>query len=72
MDIASNIQKIRNQKGLSLEKLARRADLSLSTVVKLADGTNTNPTIITLYKIAVALETDVDVLIQAEKVVVKK
>lgn len=64
MSIASNLKKIRAEKGLSLEKVARLADLSLSTVVKIEDGTNQNPTIDTLSKIAKALEIGVDDLIQ--------
>lgn len=64
MSIANNVKKIRAKKGLSLEKVARLADLSLSTVVKIEDGTNKNPTIDTLSKIAKALEVGVDDLIQ--------
>jgi len=64
MSIANNLKKIRAEKGLSLEKVARLADLSLSTVVKVADGTNQNPTIDTLTKIAKALEIGVDDLLQ--------
>ncbi len=64
MSIANNLRKIRAEKGLSLEKVARLADLSLSTVVKIEDGTNKNPTIETLSKIAKALEIGVDDLIQ--------
>lgn len=64
MSIASNLKKIRAEKGYSLEKVARLADLSLSTVVKIEDGTNQNPTIDTLSKIATALGVNVDDLIQ--------
>lgn len=63
MRIANNLKKIRAEKGYSLEKVARLADLSLSTVVKIEDGTNQNPTIDTLSKIAKALEVGVDDLI---------
>lgn len=64
MSIANNVKKIRAEKGYSLEKVARRADLSLSTVVKIEDGTNQNPTINSLSKIATALEVKVDDLLQ--------
>jgi len=64
MSIANNLKKIRAERGLSLEKVARLADLSLSTVVKVADGTNQNPTIDTLKKIAKALEIGVDDLMK--------
>lgn len=63
MSIANNVKKIRAEKGLSLEKVARLADLSLSTVVKIEDGTNQNPTINSLSKIAQALEVKVDDLV---------
>ncbi len=64
MNIADNLKKFRTQKGLSLEKVARLADLSLNTIVKIENGTNQNPTIDTLSKIAKALEVGVDDLIQ--------
>ena len=62
--IAENIKKLRAKKGLSLEKIARLADLSLNTIVKVENGVNTNPTIETLQKIAKALNVQVDDLIK--------
>ncbi len=62
--IAENLKKLRAKKGLSLEKIARLADLSLNTIVKIENGVNQNPTIETLTKIAKALEVGVDDLIQ--------
>ena len=62
--IGSNFKKLRAQKGYSLEKVARLADLSLNTVVRLESGTNKNPTIETLTKIAQALDVSVDDLIK--------
>ena len=62
--IASNLKKIRSKKRYSLEKVARLADLSLNTVVKVESGANQNPTIETLTKIAKALEVGVDNLIK--------
>ncbi|MEX2411780.1 MAG: helix-turn-helix transcriptional regulator, partial [Candidatus Paceibacterota bacterium] len=62
--IANNLKKFRAEKGYSLEKVARLADVSLNTVVKIEGGTNQNPTIDTLSKIAKALEVKVDNLIQ--------
>jgi transcriptional regulator with XRE-family HTH domain len=61
--IADNLKKLRSKKGLSLEKIARLADLSLNTIVKVENGVNQNPTIETLTKIAKALEVKVDDLI---------
>jgi transcriptional regulator with XRE-family HTH domain len=62
--IAENLKKLRAKKGLSLEKIARLADLSLNTIVKIENGVNKNPTIETLTKIAKALEVGVDDLIK--------
>lgn len=64
MSIANNLKKIRAEKGYSLERVARLADLSLNTIVKIENGVNKNPTIDTLSKIAKALEIGVDDLIQ--------
>ncbi len=46
------------------EKIARLADLSLNTIVKVENGVNQNPIIETLTKIAKALEVGVDDLIK--------
>jgi len=61
--ISSNIKKIRAEKGYSLEKVARLADLSLNTIVKIENGVNQNPTFETLQKIAKALNVKMDDLI---------
>ena len=61
--ISSNIKKIRAEKGYSLEKVARLADLSLNTIVKIENGVNQNPTFETLQKVAKALEVKMDDLI---------
>jgi Predicted transcriptional regulators len=62
--IAENLKVLRDRKGYSLERVARLADLSLNTIVKVENGTNKNPTIETLTKIAKALEIGVDDLIK--------
>ena len=62
--ISDNLKRLRNKKGYSLEKVARLADLSLNTIVKIESGVNQNPTIETLTKIAQALEVGVDDLIK--------
>lgn len=62
--IAENLKRLRSKKGYSLEKVARLAELSLNTVVKIENGVNKNPTIETLMKLAKALEVDVNDLIK--------
>ena len=64
MSISNNLKKIRAEKGYSLERVARLADLSLNTIVKIENGVNQNPTIDTLKKIAKALEIGVDDLMK--------
>jgi len=62
--IANNIRKIRQEKGISQDRLSKLADLSLNTVVNVESGANPNPTIETLSKIATALSVGVDDLIK--------
>ena len=62
--ISENLKKLRNKKGYSLERVAKLADLSLNTIVKVENGVNQNPTIETLTKIAKALEVGVNELIK--------
>jgi len=62
--ISENLKKLREKKGYSLEKVARLADLSLNTIVKIENGVNQNPTIETLTKIAKALKAKMEDLIK--------
>jgi len=64
LKIAKNLKKIRQDKGISQDRLSKLADLSLNTVVTVESGVNPNPTIETLTKIAQALEVGVDDLIK--------
>ncbi len=63
-NITKNLRKLRKDKGLSQEKLARLADVSNNTIIKIEAGKNQNPTLDTLKKIAKALEVSVDELIK--------
>jgi transcriptional regulator with XRE-family HTH domain len=60
--LSENIKKLRKKKGLSQDRLAKMADVTLATLVKLESGANDNPTIKTLAKIAKALGVKVDEL----------
>ena len=62
--LSSNIKKLRTKKGYSLEKVARLADLSLNTVMRVESGVNKNPTIETLTKIAKVFGIGIDDLIK--------
>jgi len=62
-NLAKNVKKLREAKGLSQEKLARLADVANNTLIKMETGENKNPTLETLKKVAKALEVSVDDLI---------
>ena len=62
--IAKNIKNVRQEKGISQDRLSKLADLSLNTVVTVESGANPNPTIETLSKIAKALEVSIDELVK--------
>ena len=61
--IGDNIRKVRKKNGMSQEKLARRADISLNTLTKIESGFAKKPTIQTVIKLAKALEISIDDLV---------
>jgi len=63
-NLAKNVKRLREAKGLSQEKLARLADVANNTLIKMETGENKNPTLETLKKVAKALEVSVDDLIK--------
>ena len=64
LGIGKTIRKYRQEKKMSQEALARAADLSLPTIVKIESGETPNPTINTVKKVAVALGVSVDELLK--------
>lgn len=58
--LARNIKKLRKQHKLSQEKLAQKARITYSTLIKIESGANRNPTIQTLTKLADALNESID------------
>lgn len=60
--LSENIKRLRKKKGMSQDKLAKIADVTHTTLVKLESGVNDNPTVKTLKKIAKALEVSIDAL----------
>ena len=62
-----NIKKIRNKKGWSQERLAREADISYQTLIKIEQNRVINPKIHTLIKLAKALGVSLDKLVGVEK-----
>lgn len=62
--IGKNLKKLREQKGISQDRLSKQADISLNTIAKLELEESPNPTIETLQKIAKALDVKVEDLIK--------
>ena len=62
-NITKTLRKLRKDKGLSQEKLARLADVANNTIIKIEASKNQNPTLDTFKKIPKALEVSVDDLI---------
>ena len=60
--LAKKIRELRNKKGLSQEKLARMADVSYNTIVKIESGDSKNPTFSTMSGIAKSLGISLDEL----------
>ena len=62
-NLAKNMERLRKQKAISQEKLARLADVANNTIIKMESGENKNPTLETLRKVAKAFGVSVDELI---------
>jgi len=62
--IGKNIKRIRKERGISQDRLSKRADLALNTIVNIELGKSPNPTIETLQKIANALEISIEKLLK--------
>ena len=65
--LAENIRRLRKKKGLSQEKLARLADISNNTLIKIEQEVAKEPTITTVTKIASALGVSIDELVKGIK-----
>jgi len=63
-NIAKNIKKLRQEKGISQDRLSKLANLSLNSIVNIEAGNNPNPTIETLEKIAKAFDISIDELLK--------
>ena len=63
VNIAQNIKKFRQKKGWTQETLARKANISYNTIIKLETNGIKDPRISTLKKIADVLSIEIDDLI---------
>ena len=62
--IGQKIKKWRTERGLTQEGLARKADISYTTFVKIETDVVKNPSVETVKKIAQAFEITIDALIK--------
>lgn len=62
--LADNIKKLRKKHEWSQEELAKKAEITYSTLIKIESGANKNPTIKTLKQIANALKISLDKLVE--------
>jgi transcriptional regulator with XRE-family HTH domain len=66
LDFAKKLKQWREKKGLTQEGLARKAEISYNTVIKLETGGIKDPRVSTIIKIAKALEITMDELLLGE------
>lgn len=59
-----NIKRLRQEKGISQDKLSKLADISLNTVVKIEIDKNPNPTLKTIQKLSKALNVSINDLVK--------
>ena len=66
--VGKKVQELRNEKGMKQVDLAAKiqGDIDTTNISRIESG-RTNPTIYTLYRIAIALEISLTDLIQIEK-----
>lgn len=58
-----NIEKLRKKHHLSQEQLAKKAGITYSTLIKIESGSNKNPTLETLTKLADVFKIKIDELV---------
>ena len=65
--LSENIKKYRNKLGLTQEALARKANISYNTIIKLESKGIVDPRMETLKKLADALDVSIDDLVGRRK-----
>lgn len=65
--LSDRIKKLRKKYDLSQDALAKKADITYSTIIKIERGANENPTLETLWKLADAFEITIDELVERNK-----
>ena len=62
-NLGQKIQKLRKEKGMSQDELARKADIPYTTLTKIEIGVIKKPSVFAVAKIAEALKISLDELI---------
>lgn len=62
--LAKNIRKLRKEKGLSQDDLARKANIPFTTLTKIETGVIKKPSVFTVERIGNALGVSVDQLLK--------
>lgn len=65
--LSKNIKKLRKKQNLSQEKLAQKAGITYSTLIKMESGLNKNPTLETIIKLADVFKVTIDELVGRKK-----
>lgn len=65
--LAFNIKKYRKKLDISQDRLSKLSNVTYNTIIKIESGKNTNPTIKTLMRIAVALGVSLDELTKGKR-----
>ena len=65
-DVAQHLKHWREKKSLTQEALARKADISYNTIIKLETGGIKDPRVSTIAKLAQAFEITIDELLYGE------
>ena len=63
INLGKRIKELRGELKISQDRLAKKADIPFSTLVKIEAGYTPNPSMATLIKIADAFNISIDVLI---------
>ncbi|MBU1151436.1 helix-turn-helix domain-containing protein [Patescibacteria group bacterium] len=63
-NLGQKIQKLRKEKGMSQDELARKADIPYTTLTKIEIGVIKKPSVFAVAKIAEALEMSLDELME--------
>lgn len=61
--IGEKVKKLLQDKDMTQEELARKADIPYATLLKIVNGSVQNPTVNTMQKLAAALDVSVDDLL---------